>query len=210
MALASPVMIGSVTPLLLMAAGLVAFGAAAVTPFARFGPAFIGSVGCWAAIADRHLSGEVARAGGRGRQPLRGRRRPDRRRGRRSRTTHHRPLVFLRRTRLESARAAACGRVRGRRARRCRSRSSTGSTGSRVDADAIDEGLVVDHPRVRGHRRRRARTGCPPAPRRTTPVRLRVEQLSSVDHAIALRRAQPRTAIAGAGARAPGWGGRSS
>ena len=95
---------------------------------------------------------------------------------------HHRPLVF-RRTRLETRTGKRWTAIEdGREA--VAFEVVDGLDRIAVDADAIDEGLVVVIRESEGTAAEipdRMPEGTPPG----TPVRLRVEQLSSVDHAIA-------------------------
>ena len=95
---------------------------------------------------------------------------------------HHRPLVF-RRTRLETRTGKRWTAIEdGREA--VAFEVVDGLDRIAVDADAIDEGLVVVIRESEGTAAEipdRIPEGTPPA----TPVRLRLEQLSSVDHAIA-------------------------
>ncbi len=95
---------------------------------------------------------------------------------------HHRPLV-LRRTRLETRAGNRWTAIEdGRRA--VPFEVVDGLDRIAVDVDAIDEGFVVVTRESEGTAAEipdRMPAGTPP----DTPVRLRVEQLSSVDHAIA-------------------------
>ena len=97
---------------------------------------------------------------------------------------HHRPLVF-RRTRLETARREVGGRPIEDLRRAVPFEIVDGLDRIAIDIDALDVGLVVviresegtaaDDPGARACRDLA----------RDTPVRLRIEQLSSVDHAVA-------------------------
>jgi len=95
---------------------------------------------------------------------------------------HHRPLVF-RRTRLETGAGKRWTAIEdGRQA--VPFAIVEGLDRIAVDVDAIDDGLVTVLRESAGTAAEipdRLPEGTPPA----TPVRLRVEQLSSVDHAIA-------------------------
>ena len=95
----------------------------------------------------------------------------------------HRPLVF-RRTRLEARRGRRWDAFEDRR-EDVRFEIREGLAGIAVDASALDAGLVVV-PResigVAADVADRAPLGLPPE----TPVRARIEQVSSVEHAIVL------------------------
>jgi len=95
----------------------------------------------------------------------------------------HRPLVF-RRTRLE-ARDGRGWRTFEDQRQAVAFELREGMAGIAIDADALDEGLVVlprESVGTAGDLLERAPAGLPAA----TPVRARIEQLSSVEHAMAL------------------------
>jgi len=168
-----------VTPLLLVAAGLVAFGAAAVI-LRSFGPRYrIGRLLAAtptvtvAEALELARSGESAYVGVTGRidaeEPFE--------------DADHRPLV-LRRTRLESRGARGWSAFED-------SRESVafeiheGLDAIAVDGDVLSDGLVVvprESNGVAGDLGERAPDGLPP----TTPVRAIIEQVSSVEHAVVI------------------------
>jgi hypothetical protein len=95
---------------------------------------------------------------------------------------HHRPLVF-RRSRLETAEGKAWKTVQDHR-QAVPFEVVDGLDRIAIDTEALDEGVVTVSRESEGTAADvpdRVPEGTPPA----TPVRLRVEQLSSVDHAIA-------------------------
>lgn len=95
---------------------------------------------------------------------------------------HHRPLVF-RRSRLETASGRTWTAVQDHR-QAVPFEIVDGLDRIAVDVDALDEGLVTVSRESEGTAADvpdRVPEGTPPG----TPVRLRVEQLSSIDHAIA-------------------------
>ena len=96
----------------------------------------------------------------------------------------HRPLVF-RRTRLQVRRDGGVGRPSRMAGSASSSRSATASTGIVVDDAALDSGLVVV-PRESVGTAADVADRVPPARRPMTPVRLRIEQVSSIEHAIVL------------------------
>jgi hypothetical protein len=168
-----------VTPLLLIAAGAVAL-VAGVAVLRTFGPGY--RVGRLLAATPR-VQIEEARALAEG-----GAARYVRVDGRidsedEFQDADHRPLV-LRRTRLEARSGRAWETVEDSR-EQVPFEVREGLAGIDVDAAALDAGLVVV-PRfsagVAGDLGDRAPAGLPPE----TPVRARIEQVSSVEHAIVL------------------------
>jgi hypothetical protein len=168
-----------VTPLLLMAAGAVALGAGIVV-LRSFGPGY--RVGRLLAATPR-VTIEEARLLAEG-----GARRYVRVDGRidsadEFEDADHRPLV-LRRTRLEARRGSTWATVEDSR-EQVAFEVREGTAGIDVDGAALDAGLVVV-PRfsagVAGDLGDRAPAGLA----RETPVRARIEQVSSVEHAIVL------------------------
>jgi hypothetical protein len=95
----------------------------------------------------------------------------------------HRPLVF-RRTRLEARRARGWNAFEDRR-EQVPFGISEGLAGIAVDAAALDAGLVVVPRESTGVASDLAER-VPPGLAATTPVRARIEQLSSVEHATVL------------------------
>jgi hypothetical protein len=166
-----------VTPLLLIAAGAVALGAAVVV-LRSFGPGY--RIGRLLAATPR-VSIEEARSLAESRA-----RRYVRVDGRIDSTDEfqdadHRPLV-LRRTRVEALSGRAWTTVEDSR-EQVAFEVREGLAGIDVDGASLDAGLVVV-PRlstgVAGDLGERAPAGLPPE----TPVRARIEQVSSVEHAI--------------------------
>ena len=96
---------------------------------------------------------------------------------------HHRPLVFRRR-RLE-VREAAGWRALDDQREAVAFEIRAGLAGIAVDTDAIDEGLVVI-PREAVGTAAEARDYVPASVKDGAPVRMRVQQVSSVEHAVVL------------------------
>lgn len=96
---------------------------------------------------------------------------------------HHRPLVF-RRTRLEALRGAGWSVIEERREATA-FELVDGLDRMPLDIDRLDAGLVVI---VRGAEGKAADVPdrVPPDTAASTPIRLRVEQVSSLDHAVAM------------------------
>lgn len=167
------------TPLLLVAAGVLAL-ITGVAVLRTFGPRY--RVGRLLATTPR-VSVDAARAIATSRRP-----RYVRVEGRIDseedfEDAQHRPLVF-RRTRLEAHRAAGWQAFEDRR-ERVAFHVNEGLSSIGVDDAALDAGLVVvprESVGVASDLGERMPAGLPPA----TPVRARIEQVSSVEHAVVL------------------------
>lgn len=97
---------------------------------------------------------------------------------------NHRPLVF-RRTRLEWRDAREWMPAEDRR-EAVRFELREGHDGIAIDPDALDDGLVVVSREAVGTAADVASDRLPAGLSPTTPVRMRIEQVSSVEHALAL------------------------
>jgi hypothetical protein len=168
-----------VTPLLLVAVGVCAFIAGAAV-LLTFGPRFrVGRLLATTARVSVDEARVIAFSGGRRYVRVEGRIDSEQD----FEDADHRPLVF-RRTRLEARRGGHWEAFEDRR-EQVPFHVNEGVTSIAVDADALDAGLIVvprESVGVATDVADRAPAELPP----TTPVRARIEQVSSVEHAVVL------------------------